>query len=64
MHSTVEHIPSSNNNDFRCKPKVDALQYTGKRKLIGIATMHKSNAVPVFADNKEMAVEISQMRRN
>lgn len=36
------------------------MQYTGS-KVKGIATMHKSNAVPVFTD--EEAVEISQMRR-
>ena len=34
--------------------------YTGT-KVLGIATMHKSNAVPVFA--AEDAVEISRMRR-
>lgn len=34
--------------------------YTGD-KIIGIATMHKSNAVPVFSD--EQAVDISRMRR-
>lgn len=34
--------------------------YTGN-KVLGIATMHKSNAVPVFA--AEEAVEISRMRR-
>lgn len=34
--------------------------YTGT-KVKGIATMHKSNAVPVFSD--EEAVEISKMRR-
>lgn len=37
-------------------PKV----YTGT-KVKGIATMHKSNAVPVFSD--EEAVDISRMRR-
>ena len=34
--------------------------YTGT-KVLGIATMHKSNAVPVFAE--EEAIEISRMRR-
>ena len=34
--------------------------YTGT-KVLGIATMHKSNAVPVFA--AEDAIEISKMRR-
>jgi hypothetical protein len=35
-------------------------QYTGT-KVKGIATMHKSNAVPVFSD--EEAIDISKMRR-
>ena len=35
-------------------------QYTGD-SIIGIATMHKSNAVPVFS--QEDAKEISRMRR-
>ena len=35
-------------------------QYTGT-KIIGIGTMHKSNAVPVFSNDE--AVEISKMRR-
>lgn len=35
--------------------------YTGTL-IKGIATMHKSNAVPII--NQEQAVEISQMRRN
>jgi hypothetical protein len=34
--------------------------YTGT-KVLGIATMHKSNAVPVFSD--EEAIDISKMRR-
>ena len=52
------HIPSVNTggNATLAAPKV----YTGT-KVKGIATMHKSNAVPVFSD--EEAVEISQMRR-
>ena len=39
----------------------DIPQYTGT-KILGIGTMHKSNAVPIFSD--EQAVEISTMRRN
>jgi len=35
-------------------------QYTGT-KILGIGTMHKSNAVPIFSD--EQAVDISRMRR-
>jgi len=45
------------------------LKYTGERRLVGIATMHKSNMVPVFADDDDkngskQATEIAQMRRN
>jgi hypothetical protein len=45
------------------------MQYTGERRLVGIATMHKSNMVPVFADDddktgKKQATELAQMRRN
>lgn len=36
-------------------------KYTGT-KILGIGTMHKSNAVPVFSD--EEAVAIATMRRN
>ena len=43
--------------------KKETMQYTGKRKLVGIATMHKSNAVPIFEDDKEHAIDIARMRR-
>lgn len=39
----------------------ESSQYTGG-KLLGIATMHKSNMVPVF--KKQDAEDISKMRRN
>ena len=35
--------------------------YSGERKLLGVATMHKSNMVPVFSS--EDAEAISKMRR-
>jgi len=56
--TTSTHIPSrdTGGNATLAAPKV----YTGT-KVKGIATMHKSNAVPVFSD--EEAVEISRMRR-
>ena len=58
-HRSTKHIPSLNTgmgNATLSAPKV----YTGT-KVKGIATMHKSNAVPIFSD--EEAVEISRMRR-
>lgn len=56
--TTTHDIPSLGMAGVATKaaPKV----YTGT-KVRGIATMHKSNAVPVFSD--EEAVEISRMRR-
>jgi hypothetical protein len=38
--------------------------YSGERVLLGVATMHKSNMVPIFADRKEDAKDIAEMRRN
>ena len=49
------------NSDKIFTEKKESLMYTGERKLLGVAVMHKSNLVPVF-DQKE-AEEISRMRR-
>jgi hypothetical protein len=57
--NTTAHIKSLNSNvgsATLAPPKI----YTGT-KVKGIATMHKSNAVPVFSD--EEAQDISRMRR-
>ena len=43
-----------------CTKPVEGNVYTGE-KMRGVATMHKSNAVPVFNDTQ--AKEISSMRR-
>lgn len=43
--------------------KKEANVYSGERQLLGIATMHKSNMVPIFADKKEDAKDIASMRR-
>jgi hypothetical protein len=57
--NTTAHIKSVDTGlgNATLKP---AKQYTGT-KVKGIATMHKSNAVPVFSD--EQAIDISRMRR-
>jgi hypothetical protein len=57
--STTNHIPSRNTGDGVASTK-QIPQYTGT-KIIGIGTMHKSNAVPIFSD--EEAQDISKMRR-
>jgi hypothetical protein len=57
----TEHYPSLNSADVcGAATKPPAKVYTGTL-IKGIATMHKSNAVPVF--NSEQAIEISKMRR-
>lgn len=45
-------------------PAKEQMVYSGERKLLGVAAMHKSNLVPIFADKKEDAKDIAQMRRN
>lgn len=55
---TSTHIPSRVTEGSSTAPVTKV--YTGT-KVLGIATMHKSNAVPVFSD--EEAIEISRMRR-
>ena len=44
-------------------PAKEGNTYSGERQLLGIATMHKSNMVPIFADKKEDAKDIASMRR-
>lgn len=58
---TGPHIPSLNGGlDMSPAVKAAPKIYTGT-KVKGIATMHKSNAVPIFSD--EEAVDIAKMRR-
>ncbi len=55
------HIASLNSKDScGVATKAPEKVYTGS-SIVGIATMHKSKAVPVFSS--EDAVEISKMRR-
>ena len=57
--SNTNHIPSLNSG-AGVATLAPAKVYTGT-KVKGIATMHKSNAVPVFSDQE--AIDISRMRR-
>ena len=50
-------IPKFDSSMAKAEPKV----YSGSRKLLGIATMHKSNMVPVFSQDD--AEDIAKMRR-
>lgn len=58
--STGHEIASLDTGHVGAVRSKEIPQYTGT-KIIGIGTMHKSNAVPVFSD--EQAVDISRMRR-
>jgi hypothetical protein len=44
-----------------CTGRKESMVYSGERKLLGIATMHKSNMVPVFSI--EEATDVARMRR-
>lgn len=55
----TKQIPSLNTGDGIGNTK-QIPKYTGT-KILGIGTMHKSNAVPIFSD--EEAQDISRMRR-
>lgn len=57
--STTDNIRSLDSGLGNATKK-DAPVYTGD-KIVGIGTMHKSNAVPIFSDTQ--AKEISSMRR-
>ena len=56
---STPHIPSLNSG-LGVASKVEPKVYTGTA-VLGISTLHKSNAVPVFS--KDEAVSISKMRR-
>lgn len=61
IRDTGPRIPSLNGGlDMTPATKAPAKVYTGT-KVLGIGTMHKSNAVPIFSDDE--AKEISSMRR-
>lgn len=57
--STTKHIPSRNTGEGIASSK-QTMQYTGD-KMLGIGTLHKSNAVPVFSEGE--AKEMARMRR-
>ena len=53
---TSDTVPGNGN-------KKTEMVYTGD-ELLGISTMHKSNAVPIRKDSKESAKDIARMRRS
>lgn len=61
IRDTGPRIPSLNGGkDMTPAVKAPDKVYTGT-KILGIGTMHKSNAVPIFSDDE--AKQISSMRR-
>lgn len=54
-------IPSRESTGYAAGAKKEDKIYTGDN-VIGVATMHKSNAVPIF--NDEEAKDVASMRRN
>jgi len=53
-------IPSLMTRGSDSTPKKENQKYTGNA-ILGIGTLHKSSAIPVFSE--EEAIEIAQMRR-
>ena len=58
--TNTHHIKSVDTGHLGTVSSKPSPQYTGT-KVLGIGTMHKSNAVPIFSD--EEAISISTMRR-
>jgi len=56
----TKHIPSLNSTGAVNLSKKKSQVYTGD-KMLGIGTLHKSNAVPVFSSDEAKAM--AQMRR-
>lgn len=59
-HRETTRYPSHDTNLCDTSP-IEKKQYTGD-KLIGYASMHKSNYIPIF--NHEHAKDVAKMRRN
>ena len=57
----TKHYPSLSTGGFAPCTKKEPMVYSCERKLLGIATLHKSNMVPVF--DEQDAKDIARMRR-
>jgi len=60
VRDTGPKIPSLSSVDTGVASSKPRMHYTGT-KMLGIGTLHKSNAVPVFSDDE--AKEMARMRR-
>jgi hypothetical protein len=57
------NIPKTSDNIPGKSPKKAENFYTGN-EIMGIVVTHKSNLVPIRRDNKQAAIDASQMRRS
>ena len=60
VRETIRHPSLNTGHKGAVNTGRATMHYTGD-KMLGVATMHKSNLVPIFSDDN--AVEVSQMRR-
>lgn len=68
---SVNEIPDYKTNNYHITSnaipgngsKVRENSYSGI-EILGIATMHKSNLMPIRKDNPQAAIDSAQMRRN
>ena len=56
-----QSVPLGNRPPVAVTGRQEQQQYSGERKLLGVAVMHKSNLVPVF--DEQDAKDIAAMRR-
>lgn len=54
-------VPLGNRPPIAVKGRQEPQVYSGERKLLGVAAMHKSNLVPVFSEDD--AKDLATMRR-
>jgi hypothetical protein len=59
--NTEEYNSLTSKDRTQVAGRAEAKVYSGERRLLGIATLHKSNMVPVF--DQQDAIDIARMRR-
>lgn len=62
QYRNINEITLSNNVPVTGVKKKEN-KYTGT-EILGIATMSKSNAIPIRKDNVQSAIDVANMRRN
>lgn len=62
-YKVSSNLPKTSNTIPGKTPKKAENVYSGN-EIMGIVVTHKSNLMPIRKDNKQAAIDASQMRRN